>query len=78
MTVSITFPTFPIFSNSIMTMKAQELALDEWVEEQDIITIESWGIKNNTHIRLVPAFPEQIQHDTELRLQNSFYDFLNS
>lgn len=70
--------TFPVFDRSVMTLEAQHQALNEWVDEQQILTIENWGIKHNTVVYILLAFPEQIQADTEARLQAEFYEYLQN
>lgn len=69
--------SFPLFSDSRMTITAQTLALDEWIDIQTILSVHSWGIAHGK-VFIVPVDNEEIQHDTELQMQNSFYDYLNS
>jgi hypothetical protein len=81
MTIIISSPSldlpisFPIISEEIISLRDQELEIAEWVEIQDIITIEDWDITHG-RVFITPMFPELISFDAVAQLQQSFYDYL--
>ncbi len=49
--------------------------LDAWVEDQTIITIESWELCDCIVI-IEPAFPEQIENETDVLLKRDFEKYI--
>jgi hypothetical protein len=71
-----TIINFPVYPDVLISLNKQEDVLNEWIKKQNIITIKDARIRNLNTIQITPYSPEQIQHNTQQKLKESFYNYI--
>ena len=69
MAIQITFQA-PVIATITM--------LTNWVEQQEIITVEDWRLDELSQVIITPHFPEQIFTGIDDEMQAEFESFIDS